>query len=677
MPPLFLPLGRLKERLSLACPTKTKYQSTNQVPSLPFGLRTPRHLLSLPTRPDVSLHCTQETARHAARLAQKSSFIRFSVRLLQLGTKPLTRRCLGTATFCVPQTSALIRRIISLQVKPFFLQSFYCGSSRTCTVNDHASQRSYTAAYYQVAMGQHHSRDKMAQAERCELIDTIEGDRFFQIDEAILLNQVQDAFPSELERLKSASVSERPKSDVQAQRPSPSMRIYGKEYDEVNRTLTGLLSLRWIWNNEYDQFTKGQREDRRLTRPSFDWLRELFRRNLHDSEDLELLVISMVINDLGKDPSLVREVVDLFERDGRHFSQNQNHDAVLYEATNLGIIDCLKSLNDQQMEELKLGLALGAELNAGQLAQAESVPINLEFLQDMKGKEHAFEMKFMEQMLDVAGAHGHVNSDGAVNLTQPVFDTFQTVHDVSVKIISHDMALREAYDQVLKRRNRLLVNVGFRRLSVGQVEDRALLRLLTMGRTVDRDQAELFAEAFEDLDDKNRRTLIEGLNINGDVNERAVLPYYMPAVLADVLQTTESCTKPERRRALTSIMRYLAKVYEQSPKADVVVTGGDSPSTPTSSSSEAVPGVVVEHNMMIVRNVIKSADFAKNPDQLDDLDIPPAQQLQRRRTSHSLASGESEYLPKPISRSGTALSAPPGPINEGMQMSFRSPFGKG
>lgn len=515
-------------------------------------------------------------------------------------------------------------------------------------------------------MGHGQSKNDMARSTQPDLIETINSGQFFQVDESLLLSQVKVAFSSELERLKLAVASEHPTGHPQAQKPSPSMQIFGHEYDEVNRTLTSMLCFRWIYNNDYDQFTRNQREQRRLNRASFEWLRAHFHQNLRNPEDVLLLVISMIINDLGKDPNLEKEVAQYFKDSGQDLP-DQNHDSLLYEAANKGLIDCLAYLTDEQKEELKVGLALGAELNTGQLAQAESVPINLEFLKEMQGQEHAFELKFMEQILDVAGALGHVNADGAINLTQQVFETYQTVHDVSLRIIRDDMSLRDAYDQVLRKRNNLLVKVGFRRLNVTSDKDRALLRLLTMGRTVDRDQAELFAQAFEGLDDHSRDSLVKGLNIDGNVNERAVLPYYMPAVIADTLQKTNACSKEDRCKALTSLMRYLSKVFEQSPKADVNGELRD--------ESIAVPGIVIEHNMMKVREVISGEGFPRNPDLLDDLDIPPPQQLPRRRTSHSLASGESEYIPKPASRTGTNLSAPPAPVKEGVVAQFfRSPF---
>jgi hypothetical protein len=531
-------------------------------------------------------------------------------------------------------------------------------------------------------MGHASSRSKVdmtttLHVETHGLATTITNHAFFTIDERELLLQIKVAFASELERLKSAKVTEQasPVHRIRNGPPSPSMVLYGEEFNEVNRTLVGLLCLRWIYNDQYEHFTQQQAEGRRLQRPSFDWLRDYFHQNLNDPEDVLPLVISMIINDLGKDPSLAEEVAAHFDRAGESLPE-QNHDSLLFEAANIpGMIQCLDMLDDDQRTDLLLGLELGSELNAGQLAQAESVPINLEFLQHMQNREHAFELKFMEQILDVAGGLGHVNPNGAVNLIQPVFETFKTVHDVSIRIIKENLPLREAYDHVLQKREKLLVNVGFRRLSVSSDRDRALLRLLTMGRTVDFAQAELFATAFEALEDDSRANLIRGLNIDGNVNERAVLPYYMPAVIADTLQTTKDCSTVDRRRALTSLMRYLAKVFHQSPKFDLFSHSHQqhhqnsssqqhSPTTPTSDDGAlaAVPGIVIEHNMMKVREVINSPGFAQNPDMLDDLEIPAGQQLQRRRTSHSLASGEggsSEFSPKTISRSGTNLSAAP------------------
>ena len=476
-----------------------------------------------------------------------------------------------------------------------------------------------------ISMGQMTSK----QPARCSLLNTIAQNQFYQLDEASLLHQIKDAFPSELARLKSVVAAEQG-SPIEAsqngadRRLSPSNELYGQDYDEVNRTLVGLLALRWICNDQYERFTAGQTQHLRLRRDSWEWLRNLFRKNLRTNDDLLLLVISMVINDVGKDPQLAD---DYFERTKRQLQQ-RNHDSLLYEAAQAGMIPCLDMLSKEQQSDLLLGLELGSELNAGQLAQAESVPVNLEFLQSMKGHEHAFEMKFLEQILDVAGALGHLDPFGAKNLIEPVFEAFQTVHEVSVKIIAGELSYRQGYDEVLKKRGRLLSGAGFRRLSVSDKEERALLRLLTMGRTTDIDQAELFSRAFQGLDPRHKQWLIKGLNIDGNPNETAVLPYYMPAVLSEVLKSTKDASDEDRQKALTSIMKYLAKVLDKSSKVQDEVLPEE--------ARGPIPGIVIEHNMMKAREVISSENFLSNPEQLDELEIPQGQQLQRRRTSHSL-----------------------------------------
>ncbi|RMZ79503.1 hypothetical protein DV737_g3362, partial [Chaetothyriales sp. CBS 132003] len=340
----------------------------------------------------------------------------------------------------------------------------------------------------------------------------------------------------------------------------------------------------------------------------------------------------MIINDMGKDPALAADYLKLTGDE----LPDQNHDALLYEAAKAGLVPCLGLLSEQQKSDLLLGLELGSELNAGQLAQAESVPISLEFLQSMKGREHAFEMKFMEQILDVSGALGHKYPYGAKNLIQPVFEAFQTVHEVSRRIISGELDLRQGYDEVLKKRGLLLETIGFRRLSVSDNEQRALLRLLTMGRTADVQQAELFQQAFQDLDRENKDQLIMGLNIDGNANEKAVLPYYMPAVLSDVLETTKDSTEEEKRRALTSVMRYLARVLSSSSVMSPRSLTLDQ--VPEDQIMPEVPGIVIEHNMLKAREVLGDPDFKRNPEKLDELDLPPPQELIRRRTSQSIDS---------------------------------------
>ena len=471
----------------------------------------------------------------------------------------------------------------------------------------------------------------------CSLQETIHADQFYDLDETTVLNQIKDSFEPELERLKHAKAVEgtidQRNSNGTPDSPSPSQILYGTNYDEINRTLVGILALRWIHDRDYARFTRGQVNQFRLTEESFESLRELFKDTILSTDDLFALVLSMIINDLGKDPNLIKDYTKITQTQ----VSDQNHDQILLKAANADMIPSLRYLSPEKREEVIKGLELGSELNAGQVAQAESVPVNLEGLCDMRGHQHAFELKFLEQILDVAGSAGHIDCQGAKNFIEPVFQAFKTVREVSIDIIDGKSTVREGYDQVLTKRGNMLSVKGFRRLSVSNDEDRALLRLLTMGRTADKEQADLFSKAFHALNKADKVQLIAGLNVDGNVNETAVLPYYMPAIMSQTLETTRDLTEDDKRRALTSLMRYLGRVLKSGHESQ---TGTGLQVVHENSAynnwSPEIPGIIIERNMTKAQEVISSEGFKTNPDLLDKLDVPDGQVLQRRRTSQSM-----------------------------------------
>jgi hypothetical protein len=459
------------------------------------------------------------------------------------------------------------------------------------------------------------------------LRDTINQNKFYSLSDEEILRQIHHAFQPELERLKDAYSMQEPGSPTNGlshqkwtSKPTPSQLLYGENHDEVNRTLVGVLALRWIINNDYDTFVGGQPASVRLHRESFDWLRKLFQDGIKSPDDLFALVTAMIINDLGKDSSLED---DYFAKTGESV-QGMNHDMVLFEAAKAGMVPSLERLDPPYREDVMLGLELGSELNAGQLAQAENVIGSLEGLLLMRGHERAFELKFMEQLLDVAGAAGHSDATCAKKMIEPVFKGFQTVYEVALDIISGRSSLREGYDKVLEGRGDMLKQKGFRGLSVKIPEERALLRLLTMGRTADREQAELFYKTFYSLPESTRQELVNGLNVDGYNDGKAILPYYMPAMLSEGLENTKTPSQASKQKALSSLMRFLARVLEGT-KPD---PGAD--------------GVVIERNLMYARDTIASEHFRNDPSVLDTIPIPKGEVLRRRRTSTSTAATEKE-----------------------------------
>ena len=119
-------------------------------------------------------------------------------------------------------------------------------------------------------------------------------------------------------------------------------------------------------------------------------------------------------------------------------------------------------------------------------------------------------------------------------------------------------------------------------------------------------------------------------NVDGDIDETAVLPYYMPAMLSEGLENTRDMPIEDRERALSSLMRYLARVLDHSndDETDGITFIHRQPT--------GNPGIVIERNVKMARDTISSGLFRTNPKSLDELPIPKGEVLKRRRTSYSM-----------------------------------------
>ncbi|KAI0533099.1 hypothetical protein GGR58DRAFT_135667 [Xylaria digitata] len=434
----------------------------------------------------------------------------------------------------------------------------------------------------------------------------IDKTSFFTIsNDEVILHLVQDRFSEELERLKRAYSISNPNATLPST-PSPSQILFGRQFDEVNRTLVGLIALRWIYNDRYDDFRRTQPDAVALTRGSFNWMRYMFKAGLQSDEDIIALLTSILVNDLGKDPQLAS---DYRAKTGEDIS-TQNHDRILLKAAEAGLVPGLNRLPEEQKGDILRGMRLGAELNFGQLAQAENVPVCLTGLFKLRGRPRAFELRFMEQLLDVAGASGHEDWTCAKSLIQPILDAYRNVYDAARAAISGSMGLRDAYDLILVHRGRMLRDKGFRQLEIANPNDRALMRLLCMGRVTELSTAQLYDSVWGDLEPETRDSLVADLNVDGSIEQPAVQATYAPALLtkgvdAGGLSSGGLGSGDEKRERLWSLLRYLARVLKPA-------------STPLNREA-----VVIERNvLMTAQYVAESDEFRANPGVLDEMEAP-------------------------------------------------------
>ncbi|KAI0454686.1 hypothetical protein F5B21DRAFT_514574 [Xylaria acuta] len=435
---------------------------------------------------------------------------------------------------------------------------------------------------------------------------------FFAIsDDEKILHIVQQRFPQELERLKRAYSIANPNATPPST-ASPSQVLFGGQFNEVNRTLVGVLALRWIYNDQYHVFRGTQPDSVALTRESFNWIRHVFKAGLNSDDDLIALLTSIVVNDLGKDPQLA---ADYRAKTGEDISA-QNHDLILLKAVEAGLVPSLDCLPAEDKADILRGMKLGAEFNFGQLAQAENIPVCLTALLELRGHSRAFELRFMEQLLDIAGAGGHEDWTCAKKLLESIFDSYRDVYDAARAVISGGMGLRDAYNLILARRGQMLREKGFRQLKIDNADNRALMRLLCMGGVADLSAAQLYDSVWADLEAETKASLIADLNVDGSVDQLVVLPTYAPALLTKGVDVSGQGSTDEKQKRLRSLLRYLGRVLK-----------------PTDTHLDGSV-VVIERNLLaVVQDIVGSKDFRANPAILEAKEVPEGVIAQTSRSA--------------------------------------------
>lgn len=443
------------------------------------------------------------------------------------------------------------------------------------------------------------------------------GDFFRAEHEHGALLAVREAFETELNYLKTAYVTSYSQSTL-PKSASPSKVLFEDEpeYPEVNRTLTGILSLRWIEAEDYESFTRHQSIRCKLQRSSFEKLCNFFKRTTNNYRDYDLLlalIAMQLINDLGKSAELIH---DLKQYTKGQVPSSNNHDVVMAEVLSYCPISapCLEHLSLKYRSMVPKLVQISAQFNPGQLMQAECPPTSLEVLQDPDLTVEDIDLKFLEFFLAIAGTSGHINHEGASSLIEPVFRSFCKAQEAALDIVEQVKSPGEAYVDVLLDRVKMLHGQSKDILpdfDVQQHEDFALARLLCLARASNERIATLICEIFYYLPDTVRGKLATGLCLHGTVNKPAVLPTYLPSILAQILQPSrEDIAEP----ALDAIFCYLADVLS--------LTGEDLESLPSNV-------VIVERDMKdILGNCLKNPGFGLNPSKvLGEAPLPPLQVL--------------------------------------------------
>lgn len=322
-----------------------------------------------------------------------------------------------------------------------------------------------------------------------------------------------------------------------------------EQLKEFNRTLVGILVLRWVLLGDHAAFTACQDDSARLSGEGFGELRSYVMDLLPDEEALEAMITYMVINDITKVKSVVE---DFAQRTG---IRNADHDKLLRMVLEQqpGMSPSYVKLSDRYKHLILDGLK--ADFNIGQLIQGESVPASLNGLSGIGAESLDFYL--LHALCDIGGAAGHQVQNGSAILTQQGYLGFKYAIEAIRKLATGSPVV-EVYDHYLLLRSYDLETV------INDDESRALVRLCCMLRMYQSGDVQKVKEVWRQLPSNVRVILIHELGRNGTDDGWAILPYYAPAMLANLLRSMYAHGHHSAfSEALQTGLLTLARLYQE------------------------------------------------------------------------------------------------------------------
>lgn len=282
---------------------------------------------------------------------------------------------------------------------------------------------------------------------------------------------------------------------------------------EFDRTILSVLLYFYIKDNRYDKFVEQQSGDNKLSKETFNEIRDFILSNFDTPEKENLLLYYVVINDLGKS----QRMIDAINAQG---IETVDHDLILNYLLQFNMLPSLSKFSDESKKNLINVLNNG--INMGQFIQGECVDYSFNKLQNLT----IFEKKLMsaEAMLDIGGVLGHINNqNGSTILNQSTVDNFMTAS----KVLSSCEDNTRIFDEFLSQKaDKMGLNIHENKVK------KTITRLCLMMRLSK--ENDIHVVENEILNNKEKyQLLIDEFNQSGYNNQPAILLYYSPAMLSN------------------------------------------------------------------------------------------------------------------------------------------------
>ncbi|MFM2345162.1 MAG: hypothetical protein RLZZ210_1775 [Pseudomonadota bacterium] len=406
--------------------------------------------------------------------------------------------------------------------------------------DDRTSQQRLTDIHTNSTLPDYSNDILSAQIKFCKKFASMEDDK--------ILNEIVKCY-AEINTLAQDVNASPNKIEGNPQDLSPSQKKFGVKHDEFDRTFNGIMALKWILAGDYKQFVSVQNEYVKLSKGGFNTLQVYIKSVIKTSEDINAMIISMVINDLGKVKSFIKTAkleYGITEID---------HDKILLGALrkNPRVSPSFFSLKQEYQDIILNGLETG--FNLGQLLQCENVAASLSKLNKLSSLELDFLL--IHAFLDIAGVGGNVKHGGCLIATQPLFDSFECAKNALRKNINN---ISNAYNAFIDNKAKIYgITTEDIRKKVALVKLSSLIRLNT------KEEVQKLSQHFENIDENIKNKLIEELNISGLDGEVAILIYYSPAIVSNIkVHNSKDRLNGLGQQSINDAIYLLERIYRDS-----------------------------------------------------------------------------------------------------------------
>ena len=347
---------------------------------------------------------------------------------------------------------------------------------------------------------------------------------------------------------------------------SHSEKLFGQKFVEFDRTIMTLRCLDLILDGSdtaYQEFTKDQKENEKLSRDSFNTLHKQANlildskwKNLTRDEIAEAMKVSLVLQDMGKTEvarelfkSYVPNVPDHDDFHGEVMGVIMDHQGLSPSFAKLP--SAAKQLLIQSANLAHYGHITHAEGSFNMFSKLKQSSL-------IETDPIVFAFDVFVHTCDVAGALGHVNNESSLVYREPTHKAMQAMKLSCLSLKDPNRSEKDAYNIYLQKR------AAWMGLDINQPEEKILARIGAMLRLFTKEEGSILKNAMEQISANDKKRVLKQLDVLSETNISRT-PTYIPALLVNLSNNQElGATREERlEKAITLGLPFVAKVLEK------------------------------------------------------------------------------------------------------------------